>query len=287
MDAQTCPGARCDFDHAVVVVMDRMDDARAYYERLGFTLTPRGHHTLGSINHLATFAGTYLELLGYAPGEREKRAEVWVHTAGLTGLAFRANDAATLHGEMVGNGVAVEALKSFSRPVPVGGGTKDASFRTFQLAASRVPDGRVFFCEHRTPELIWQPGMMRHRNGALEIEEHLMVATDMERARDLVSCVVDLSGCKPDPDAVCFLAGSTRVRIMSEAAALARFGPEVPRPRNGYLRMSGIGLKTASLKQTRAALEAGGIPAREFEGGLLVVSNDIPSPLLWFKEQSP
>jgi len=46
------------FDHAVINARDHMDEAVAYYRRLGFQLTPRGRHTLGSINHLAIFYTT-------------------------------------------------------------------------------------------------------------------------------------------------------------------------------------------------------------------------------------
>ena len=47
-------------DHVVINTRDRMDEAEALYERLGFHLTPRGHHTLGTINHLAIFGTEYL-----------------------------------------------------------------------------------------------------------------------------------------------------------------------------------------------------------------------------------
>ena len=50
-------------DHVVVNVRDRLDEAAATYGRLGFTLTPRGYHTLGSMNHLAIFGTDYLELI--------------------------------------------------------------------------------------------------------------------------------------------------------------------------------------------------------------------------------
>ena len=43
-------------DHVVVNVCDRIDDGLQTYRRLGFTMTPRGYHTLGSMNHLAIFA---------------------------------------------------------------------------------------------------------------------------------------------------------------------------------------------------------------------------------------
>jgi len=47
-------------DHLVINARDQLDDAAAAYARLGFHLTPRGHHTLGSMNHLAVFADNYL-----------------------------------------------------------------------------------------------------------------------------------------------------------------------------------------------------------------------------------
>ena len=49
-------------DHAVILVRD-LDRARDTYERLGFTLTPRGHHSLGSQNHCIMFERDYLELM--------------------------------------------------------------------------------------------------------------------------------------------------------------------------------------------------------------------------------
>ncbi|MBS0562523.1 MAG: VOC family protein, partial [Proteobacteria bacterium] len=56
-------------DHVVVNVRDRVDAAAEAYRRLGFTLTPRGYHTLGSMNHLAIFGTDYLELIAARPGD--------------------------------------------------------------------------------------------------------------------------------------------------------------------------------------------------------------------------
>ncbi len=50
------------FDHAVVVCGD-LDAAAANWRALGFTLTQRGYHTLGSQNHCIMLARDYLELL--------------------------------------------------------------------------------------------------------------------------------------------------------------------------------------------------------------------------------
>ena len=54
-------------DHVVINARDQLDDVAAVYRRLGFHLTPRGHHTLGSMNNLAIFGTDYLELIAVPP----------------------------------------------------------------------------------------------------------------------------------------------------------------------------------------------------------------------------
>lgn len=51
-------------DHVVINVHFAMGLAEPLFEALGFTLTPRGYHSLGSINHLIVFGSDYLELIG-------------------------------------------------------------------------------------------------------------------------------------------------------------------------------------------------------------------------------
>jgi catechol 2,3-dioxygenase-like lactoylglutathione lyase family enzyme len=49
-------------DHAVIAVRD-LDAALASFRALGFTLTPRGYHSIGSQNHCIMLGRTYIELL--------------------------------------------------------------------------------------------------------------------------------------------------------------------------------------------------------------------------------
>ncbi|MBT7732591.1 MAG: VOC family protein, partial [Rhodospirillaceae bacterium] len=55
-------------DHVVINVRADMDVAEATFRDLDFTVTPRGYHTLGSINHLMIFETDYLELIGIPEG---------------------------------------------------------------------------------------------------------------------------------------------------------------------------------------------------------------------------
>jgi len=59
-----------EFDHAVVVVHDQMDQAVERFRAMGFFVTERGHHSLGTINHLIILDNSYIELLGYLPENR-------------------------------------------------------------------------------------------------------------------------------------------------------------------------------------------------------------------------
>ncbi len=55
-------------DHVVISARDDLDRAAEVYRALGFTLTERGYHSLGSMNHLAIFGTDYLELIAAPKG---------------------------------------------------------------------------------------------------------------------------------------------------------------------------------------------------------------------------
>ena len=124
-------------DHVVVNVRDRLDAAVETYRRLGFTMTPRGTHTLGSINHLAIFGTEYLELLGARAGDTG-RPEILGSPIGLNGLVFGTEDSAAVYAALNGAGVPVEPPLEFSRPVELPEGARDATFRVVRLKPGRL-----------------------------------------------------------------------------------------------------------------------------------------------------
>jgi hypothetical protein len=149
-------------DHVVIAVRD-LDAAAADFRDLGFTLTPRGRHSIGSENHCIMFGSTYLELLA-APV-----AHPWLdyyrafleHGEGLAAIALATQDADRACGELKAKGVAAKSPMDLSRPVE--GGV--ARFRLVQI--ENVPS--VFICQHLTRELVWRPEWQKHANGAREL----------------------------------------------------------------------------------------------------------------------
>ena len=58
----------------------------------------------------------------------------------------------------------------FSRPVTIDGQEHEASFRTVRLKPDFFGGGRIYFCHHLTPELVWRPEWLNHPNGFRAIE---------------------------------------------------------------------------------------------------------------------
>lgn len=271
-------------DHAVIGVLDRLDEAAAIYRRLGFALTPRGYHTLGSINHLAAFGENYLELLGFPPDVDGKRADLWSYPVGLNGLAFRTTDAAALQRELGDAGKPVTEWRDFSRPVDVGGVEKSASFRTFQIGKEAISNGRFFFCQHNTPELVWQPRDQSHPNGVLDIVDVFIVSRAPQTLTELLGGFANTAASDINCNGIAIQAGTVTLHILSEADAAARFGSAIPADFDGNERKVALGLKVRSLEATADVLAQGGFSPRAFEGGLLVDADAANGVALWFKE---
>lgn len=129
-------------DHVVIAVRD-LDQAAADFRALGFTLTPRGHHSIGSQNHCIMFRSTYIELLA-APVAHPWLDYYRSFGEGLAAIALATDDADEAARRLPG----AKPPMDLSRPVE--GGV--ARFRLVQI--ENVPS--VFVCQHLTRELVWR-----------------------------------------------------------------------------------------------------------------------------------
>jgi hypothetical protein len=167
-------------DHVVINALFDMDGAAALMSRLGFTLTPRGFHSLGSINHLMVFEGHYLELVGLPSGTDVLRRDVLESPPGINGLVFQAGDVDKCLGLLRDDGLTMLEPQSFSRPVTIDGIEQLARFRTVRTAPDLFEAGRVYYCQHCTPELVWHHRWMLHANGCSGLGEPVVVTSAIE-----------------------------------------------------------------------------------------------------------
>ncbi|HUJ86536.1 MAG TPA: VOC family protein [Burkholderiales bacterium] len=166
-------------DHVVIAVRD-LDRAQESYTRLGFTLTPRGFHTLGSANHCIMFGSDYVELLALPLQHPAMRyyADFLARGEGLAAFALASANADAAHAELAADGIEADAPLDFSRPVRLAQGEREAAFRIVQLAPAQTPGCRSFVCQHRTRDLVWRPEYQTHAVGATGLAALAVVAED-------------------------------------------------------------------------------------------------------------
>ena len=167
-------------DHTVINVKVDMDAATALFGQLGFTLTPRGYHSHGSMNHLMMFGKDYLELIGIPEGKEIERRDLKDASLGINGIVFKALDVDDIYARLQNAGLDGDPPKAFHRPVDIDDGQKDAKFRTVTVRDGVFPGGRVYYCEHGTPELVWRPEWQSHANGVISMPEFVTVTSDAD-----------------------------------------------------------------------------------------------------------
>jgi hypothetical protein len=233
-------------DHVVINVRDQIDEALATYRRLGFTMTPRGYHTLGSMNHLAILGTEYLELIAARPGDTG-RPEIMASPQGLNGLVFGTDDSAAVYAALQDAGVPVLPPLQFSRPVELPAGAQDATFRTVRLPPATTEAGRLYFCHHFTRDLVWRDEWRHHANGAIGITRAVIAAREPSRLAGLFARMFGTDAVQTIDGGHALAVGLSRFDIITTDALLRQFGDAaaVDRSRGEY--MAALTIRTRSL----------------------------------------
>jgi catechol 2,3-dioxygenase-like lactoylglutathione lyase family enzyme len=164
-------------DHAMILVRD-LDCARDTYARMGFTLTPRGLHSLGSQNHCIMFGSDYLELMALPatpPAAYYYYADFLAKGEGVGALALATDDALGVYAELKQVGIEAEPPLALSRPVENLG---EARFTLVQLPPAETPGFRTFVCQHHTRDIVWRPDYQRHANSVAGIKSVSIATAD-------------------------------------------------------------------------------------------------------------
>ncbi len=258
-------------DHVVVDVQDRMDEAALRYRALGFHLTERGRHSLGSVNHLAMFDPDYLELLGTGDPGTAARPELAGFPVGLNGLVFKLEDAAARYAELQARGMPVQPVQSFSRPVTLPDGRRDeARFHTVRLQPRAVFDGRVYFCEHLTPQSVWRPEWQNHPNGALSIARVVLSVRDPATVAGAFERMFGPGAVEPGGRRL--MAGKVVIELALQGELARQLEPAMADPAGRQDYMALLGIRVRSLSRTEQTLRANGIQGLRRETGRILVA---------------
>ena len=260
-------------DHVVILARD-LDRARDAWTRLGFTLTPRGYHTLGSQNHCIVFERDYVELLAVPKPHPAMQyfTDFLVGGEGLGAVAFATGDANAAQSELTEAGVAADPPLDFSRPVELPGGARDAAFRIVQLAPGDTPGCRTFLCQHFNPDLVWRSEYQDHAVGALGIAALGIVADQPELAAWGYARLLDT---KPRTIAEGLLVetGSAPLSLGSRGKLRKRLRSAVLPGRPGAV-VAALFIRVADRSRAAAALTRGGFEPITLQDGSIAVGAD-------------
>jgi hypothetical protein len=271
-------------DHVVVNCRDQLDEGLATYRRLGFHMTPRGYHTLGSMNHLAIFGTEYLELIAIAPGPT-KRTDVMTFPIGLNSLVFGTDDSAASYAETKAAGVPVEPPMEFSRPVEFDGGSRDAVFRTVHLTPGTIPAGRFYFCHHFTRDLVWRDEWRQHANGAVGVSRAVVAASDPAAPGAIFARMFGTEAVRKMDGGIRLVVGLSSFDFVTPAAVAAQFGDAAIDGGGRDQYMVALSVRTRSLAQAEAAFAAGGVAdLRRDKARIVVPSSQAMGTVLEFHE---
>jgi len=263
-------------DHVVIVVRD-LELARDTFARMGFTVTPRGVHTVGSQNHCVMFGRDYVELLA-SPEEnphpsRQYYTEFARQGEGLAAIALQSRNAKGAYTELLWAGFGPADPLDLARPVALPGGTRDAKFRITQIPPGATPGGRVFVCEHLTRDLVWRPEHQRHANGATELAAVAMLCDDVARAVKPYERLFDVKA-KEIAEGLLVETGGAPLAFVT-APSLARRLPEVWVSARPAPLMAVLFVRVADRKAAAVALAAGGLKPARMPDGSIALGADV------------
>jgi hypothetical protein len=257
MTKGTASNAASMLDHIVINAMFDTDAAAASFAELGFVLTPRGYHSLGSINHLMMFDDHYLELVGLPAGSTRLRREILESRLGIDGFVFRTDDASGTYARLLAAHIKATVPQSFSRPVEIDGVDQLAKFATTRLEPGELSAGRVYFCEHLTPQWVFRDEWTKHPNGATRLAELVVVTADPHAEAQRYALVAGESRVVSAGDGagVGLRLQRFNLRFIDETGYRARYGPLACHAADRASYFGAIVVETADLPGVRARVQ--------------------------------
>lgn len=278
-------------DHPVIAVKS-LDESRDVYERLGFTVPPRGSHVeWGTGNWCIMFPDDYLELRGIIDPARftvDLDRHLETHGEGMMGLAFGTTGADRAFEEMTAAGLHPKPVRSLARNFELPGGWVQPRFRLcFPDAADVEGLMHVVLCEHLTPELIRKPEFLVHANGVTGVAGLVGVIDDPDRVEKVQRRLLGEAAVRRDGARLHLTVPSgQQVELTSQDDFLARYGDDWPEPARTRSVLPVLRLAVADIAATAGHFEAAGLPYRRREGSLRVGPEHTCGVLMQFEPQA-
>lgn len=187
-------GRGINVDHIAHFVPDN-DAAAAAMTQLGFSLTPfsaQSHRPdpaaplvpAGTGNRCIMLRAGYLEFLTPThdtPNAQQLRSAIARYT-GVHLIAFGTQAPETDHARLLREGFAPLPPLALQRQASTETGTATARFTVVRVPPQAMAEGRIQYCQHHTPDVVWQPRWLTHANHAVGLAGVLLCVADPAEA---------------------------------------------------------------------------------------------------------
>ena len=280
-------------DHPVLASRD-LDGARVTYERLGFTVPPRGSHVeWGTGNLCIMFPEDYIEIRGIVDASRftmnlDKHLDRFGE--GLMGAAFRSDDIQASYEEMTTHDMRVSEPRRLTRNFEHPEGWTQPSFRVC-VPESEDIEGlmHVVVLQHLTPELIRRPEFLVHANGCKGVNDMSGIIYDAERVASSLSHLVGNDAVRQNADGVRLeLPTGQRIDLLFAHAYRAKFGDISRLRKNKSSCLGAMTLRVQSTGRVHDILTGNGLTVDIMENGAIRVGPESAcGVILDFTEDPP
>lgn len=270
------PG-KLNIDH-VAHFVPHIDAASAALEQAGFTLTPFSEqsHRLepggpltpaGAGNRCVMLREGYLEFLtptADTPIAQQLRNSIQRYT-GLHLIALGTAAPEADHARLEKNGFSPLPPVALQREIGTAGGYDTARFTVVRVPPGTMAEGRIQYCQQHTPELLWQPRWLEHRNHARGLAAAIICVADPQEAAQRYARYTGLLA----------QVSGTQWRIDTQRGALLFATPANVEKQLGISApalpwIAGYVLSSDNLPATRDVLNAAQCDVREFDNRLLL-----------------
>jgi len=254
-------------DHVAHFVPD-LAAAGTLLETLGFAPTPVSNHQVsgkpaGTANRCLMFERGYIEILSPTldtPNAQRVRAHM-ARYSGIHLCSFGTPAAEAEHLRLEAHGFAPEPVVHLQRKNEL---ENLLRFSVVYVPPEAMPEGRVQYCEHLTPQLLWNEKALGHDNGVTGLAAVYVVADD---PAETAARWARFAGLLPFPEEDGVFLKTARGKIfVATREVLSRFIENVP----AAPAIAGIGLDFGDPGQFATRCERAGLKVKETAQGYSV-----------------
>ncbi len=260
-------------DHTLIGVSD-LEQARTTYEKLGFTLTPRGSHIgWGTANYCIMLENDYIELLGIVDPSKESNGldkQLDDRGEGMLGFALSSNNPEKTHASLTEAGLEPSKLLDLSRKLELPEGDVIPEFKLIRIPAEGMAKNSLFLCHHKTPELIRRAEWEQHANGASYIRSIVILVNDPKVLVDYYKRLCGSLNVTVTDATVSIRIGRLNMIFVAETDLDLLFpGLFIPADMPEFPHIISMTIGVDKLEDTKRYLEAASIPLQEVSNGSL------------------